>query len=179
MRARTRRWAILALAMAIASLALPASAATVKDPPRAIGPLDLKELTANKHDAGAPLYVTIVTWETWPSRTLDISGQNRMFVHFNTDHSGGQEYVGEVLFRDGALFMRIETAGGVFVSRLPAYHPEGDVLKITIPKGLPNPEGHAWIAASERWVTASGPCAEPCHDRVPDRERWLKVTPGL
>ena len=179
MRVRIRRCATVAIAIAIASLALPASAATVNDPNRAIGPLDLKQLTANKHDAGAPLYVTIVTWETWPSRTLDISGRNRIFVHFNTDHTGGQEYVGEVLFRDGALFMRIETAGGAFVSRIPAYHPEGDVLKVTVPRGLPNPEGHAWIAASERWVTASGPCADPCHDRVPDRERWLKVTPGL
>jgi hypothetical protein len=170
-RARTRRWATLAIAIAIASLALPASAASIVDPALAQGPLDLRRLIATKHDAGAPLHVTVVTWEGWPANTLSVSGQNRLFLYFNTDHRGPHEYVGEIFFRDGALSMRIEDRAGTFVRRIPVTHPQADVVRVIVPNGLPNPNGHSWIAAAERWVTDTGPC-------VPG-VGWLKVTPGL
>ena len=173
MRARTKRWATIAIALAIASLSLPASAASIDDPNFARGPLDLKRLTATKHDAGAPLRLTVVTWETWPANTLDVNGGNRIFVYFNTDHSGPFDFVGEVRFGDGALWMRIEDAAGHFVHRVRAFHPAGDVVRVTVPAGLPNPNGHAWIAAGERWVTARG----SWYDRAP-QQGWLKVTPG-
>jgi hypothetical protein len=176
-RARTRRWAALAIATTIASLALPASAATILDPSMARGPLDLKRLTATKHDAGAPLHVTIVTWEAWPANTLALSGQNRIFVHFNTNHRGGYEYVGEIRFNEGELVMRIEDRDGHFVRGVPVSHPTGDMVRMTIPAGLPNPNGHSWIAAAEHWVTETGFCAQVCDDRIPG-QGWLKVTPG-
>jgi hypothetical protein len=176
-RARSTRWLVVGIAAIVASIAQPAAGASLNDPPYARGPLDLKRLIANKHDAGAPLHVTVVTYGTWPANTLDVAGQNRIFISFNPDHQGEREYVGEVLFKDGRLWMRIEDRAGTFVRRVSVSHPAGDVIKVTIPKGLPNPNGHSWVAASERWVTATGSCAQGCRDRAPGWG-WLKVTPG-
>ena len=176
-RARSMRWLVVAITAIVAAVAQPAAAASLLDPPYARGPLDLKRLIANKHDAGAPLHVRVVTYESWPASTLDVAGQNRIFVSFNPDHQGGREYVGEVLFKEGRLWMRIEDRAGTFVRRVSVSHPAGDVITVTIPKGLPNPNGHSWVAASEHWVTVTGPCAEVCRDRIPG-SGWLKVTPG-
>jgi hypothetical protein len=53
-RSRTRRWLAILVAACIGFAALPASAASIDDPPFAYGPLDLKRLIATKHDATAP-----------------------------------------------------------------------------------------------------------------------------
>ena len=176
-RTRSTRWIVVAITAIVASIAQPAAAASLDDPPYARGPLDLKRLVANKHDAGAPLHVRVVTYGTWPASVLDVHGGNRIVVSFNPDHEGEREYVGEALFADGQLWMRIEDRAGTFVRRLSVSHPAGDVIEVTIPKGLPNPNGHSWVAASERWVTDTGPCAQGCRDRAPG-SGWLKVTPG-
>ena len=176
-RARSTRWLPVAIAAIVTSILQPAVAASLDDPPYARGPLDMKRLVAYKHDAGAPLHVTVVTYGTWPANILDAEGRNRIFIIFNPDHEGEREYTGEVFFRNGNLWMRIEDRAGTFVRRVEVRHPEGDVIRVTIPAGLPNPNGHAWIAVAEHWVTETGPCADVCRDRVPG-SGWLKVTPG-
>jgi hypothetical protein len=45
-----------------------------------------------------------------------------------------------------------------------------------VPHGLPNPDGHSWLAAGEDWYS-DGRCADGCHDRAPGTG-WLKVTPA-
>jgi hypothetical protein len=170
----------LLAAAAVASLAisaLHAHAAFVDDPAQARGPLDLKRLVANKHDAGAPLHLSIVTYGNWRARLLDQDGPNRIFVLFNPDRREDEDFVGEILFRDGRLWMRVTRANGTFVRWVRANHPTQSIVRVTVPRGLPNPDGHSWLAAREEFKTASGDCAEICRDRIPDGG-WLKVTPG-
>jgi hypothetical protein len=177
-RPRTRRWLAVVIAVWIGSAALPASAAFVDDPPYARGPLDLKRLTATKHDATAPIHLTLLTYGSWDASLLDVSGSNRIFFLFNPDRNERPGFIGEVLFRDGVLWMRITDRSGDFIRRVRAYHPENDTVRVTVPRGLPNPDGNAWLAAIEEYKTATGPCATTCRDRIPDN-RWLKLTPGL
>jgi hypothetical protein len=172
-----RRVIVAAAAALLALSSVPAHGAAVNDGDFARGPLDLKRLVATKHDATAPLHLRLVTYGDWEARFLDVAGGNRIFFLFNPDRSGRPDFSGEVLFRDGRLWMRIEDAGGDFVRRIRVYHPEKNVVTTVVPRGLPNPDGHAWLAASERFQTDSGPCAEGCFDRIPDHG-WLKVTPG-
>lgn len=177
MRPGIRRWFGAVLVVCAGSLALPASAASIDDPSLARGPLDLKRLVATKHDATAPIHVTVVTYGDWNANLLDISGSNRIFVLFNPDRSGRPDFTGEVRFNDGVLWLRITNRAGDLVRRVRAYHPDPHVVTATVPRGLPNPDGNAWLAAAERYTTATGPCVETCTDRIPDRG-WLKLTPG-
>jgi hypothetical protein len=157
--------------------AAPAWAASVDDPDNARGPLDLKRLVANKHDATAPLRVRLVTYGTWPASLLAEDGQSRLNLLFNSDHTGRVDFIGEVFFRDGRLLMRIETRAGQFVRRVRVKHPTGSSITARIPHGLPNPDGNAWLAASERYQSETGFCVSICKDRIPGKG-WLKVTPG-
>ena len=102
---------------------------------------------------------------------------NRIFILFNPDRLREADYIGEIFFREGHLLMRVTRPNGTFVRLIRAYHPTGHVVRVTIPRGLPNPDGHAWLAATERFRTADGPCAATCQDRIPDGG-WLKLTPG-
>jgi len=176
-RSKARRWLAVLVAVWVGAIALPASAASVDDPPLARGPLDLKRLVAEKHDATAPIHLTLITYGNWDPSLLDVSGSNRIFFLFNPDRTGRPDFIGEVLFRDGALWMRITNRSGDFIRRVRAYHPENDTVKVVVPRGLPNPDGNSWLAATEEYKTATGPCAETCRDRIPDN-RWLKLTPG-
>ncbi len=175
---RSRRWLVALVAVSIGSAALPASAATIDDPPYALGPLDLKRLTATKHDASAPIHLTLLTYGRWEADLLDVTGPNRIFFDFNPDRSGKPDFIGEVRFNDGLLWVRLTNRRGDFIRRVRAYHPAGDVLTTTIPEGLPNPDGNAWLAAREEYTTATGPCARGCADRIPSGSGWLKLTPG-
>jgi hypothetical protein len=177
-RGRLRRSLSAIVALAIATLALPAHAAFVDDPPFARGPLDLKRLIANKHSAGSPLHLSVVTYGTWRSKLLDVDGPNRIFVLFNPDREADEDFIGEIFFRDGALRMRITRSNGTFIRTIRAYHPTGHTVRVIVPRGLPNPDGHSWLAATEDYRTPDGPCSEGCHDRIPDTG-WLKLTPGL
>ena len=125
MRSRTRRWLAVIVAAWIGSAMLPASGASIDDPPFAQGPLDLKRLIATKHDATAPLHLTLVTYEGWDASILDVSGSNRIFVLFDPDRSGQQNFRGEIFRRDGDLWMWITKPNGEFVRRVRAFHPEG------------------------------------------------------
>ena len=178
----TRRRALpatLALVAAfVLALASPVGAATIEDPDNARGPLDLKRLVATKHDATAPLHLKLVTWETWRASLLDVSGENRILFLFNNNDSGPANFVGEVFFRDGRLLMRITTAGGRFVRRVRVAHPTRRSITAVVPRGLPNPDGNAYLAAREQYRSTTGFCVSGCHDRIPN-EGWLKVTPGL
>jgi hypothetical protein len=100
-RPGTRRLFAAILVMCVGSLALPASAASIDDPPLARGPLDLRRLVATKHDATAPIHVTVVTYGEWNANLLNISGSKRIFVLFNPDRLGRPDYTGEVRFNDG------------------------------------------------------------------------------
>lgn len=173
-----RRSVGVAAAALLALSPVRAHAAFVDDGDFARGPLDLKRLVAVKHDATAPLHLRLVTYGDWDARLLTVAGENRIFFLFDPDKSGSPEFRGEVFFRDGHLWMRIEDADGDFVRRIPVYHPERNIVRATVPRGLPNPDGNSWLAASERYQSATGPCAEACYDRIPDHDGWLKVTPG-
>ena len=177
LRPRTRRWFAAILVICLGSLAWPASAASIDDPSLARGPLDLKRLVATKHDANAPIHLTIVTYADWDANLLDVSGPNRISVLFNPDRRGRPDFIGEVLFRDGVLWLRITNRAGDLVRRVRAYHPDPHVVTATVPRGLPNPDGNAWLAATERYTTTTGPCVVTCNDRIPDNG-WLKLTPG-
>jgi hypothetical protein len=174
---RFRRFATALVALAIAALALPAQAAVIDDPAFARGPLDLKRMQADKHDAGAPIHLTIVTYGRWRARLLDVDGPNRISVLFNTDRTAGADFIGEIFFRDGDLWMRVERRDGAFVRTIRVYHPTRSSVRVTIPRGLPNPDGNSWLAATEKYWKPTGPCSQTCHDRIPNRG-WLKLTPG-
>ena len=158
--------------------ALPANAAFVDDPAQARGPLDLKRLVANKHDATAPIHLSIVTYGNWRARLLDRAGPNRIFVLFNPDRSGDEDFIGEIMFRDGRLWMRVTRPNGTFIRWIRANHPTRSIVRVTVPRGLPNPDGLSWLSAREEYKTAIGDCASTCRDRIPDGG-WLKLTPGL
>lgn len=173
------RWVLgMAAALWFAALAAPAHAAVVDDPDLAKGPLDLKRLIATKHDATAPLRLTLVTYGSWRASVLDVSGRNRLFFLFNTDRSGGADYIGEISFRDGRLRMRLADADGDVFRTIRVSHPRLDRVRVTVPRGLPNPDGNVWLAGAEHWKTATGRCATICEDRIPSGRGWLKVTPG-
>jgi hypothetical protein len=174
---RFRRLLTAIVALVIAAMALPAQAAAIDDPAFARGPLDLRRLRADKHDAGAPIDLTILTYGKWRARLLDVDGPNRISVLFNTDRTAGADFIGEIFFRDGDLWMRVERRDGTFVRTIRAYHPTRSSVHATIPRGLPNPDGHSWLAATEEYTTPSGPCSQTCQDRIPD-SGWLKLTPG-
>jgi hypothetical protein len=176
-RKRLRRSLVSVVVVAIAALAMPAQAAVVDDPAFARGPLDLKRLQADKHDAGAPIHLTILTYGRWSARLLDVDGPNRISVLFNTDRTGGADFIGEIFFREGDLWMRVERRDGTFVRTIRVYHPTRSSVRATIPRGLPNPDGNSWLAVTEEYTTPTGPCSQTCQDRIPDRG-WLKLTPG-
>jgi hypothetical protein len=100
------------------------------------------------------------------------------FFDFNPDRSGRPDFIGAVRFLDGLLWVRITNRRGDFIRRVRAYHPERDVLRTTIPRGLPNPDGHAWLAAREEYKRATGQCSATSRDRIPQGTGWLKLTPG-
>ena len=160
-RARSTRWLLVAIAAIVTSIAQPAAAASLDDLPHARGPLDLKRLVAFKHDAAAPLHVTVVTYGTWPANT-DASGRNRIFIIFNPDHEGEREYTGEVFFRTGTCGCVSRTAPGRLYGASRFGIPRETRSGSRIPAGLPNPNGHAWIAVAEHWVTETGPRADIC-----------------
>jgi hypothetical protein len=159
------------------SLAIPARATTIDDPNLARGPLDLRRLVATKHDATAPLHLTLYTYGHWKPRLLDVSGRSRLFFLFNTNSKHGEEFTGEIFFRGGHMIMRVTSRAGAFVRKLPVFHPRPDMARTTVPRGLPNPDGNSWLAAAEVYHPASGPCASGCRDRIPT-EGWLKVVPA-
>lgn len=178
MNKRLRRSLTIVLAVAIALMAFPAHAAFVDDAALAQGPLDLKRFVANKHSAGAPIHISVVTYGTWKAKLLHVDGPNRISVLFNPDRSGDADFIGEIFSRNGVLWMRVTRPNGTFVRLIRAYHPTGHIVRVTVPRGLPNPDGHSWLAATEEFTTAGGACAETCRDRIPDGG-WLKLTPGL
>jgi hypothetical protein len=174
---KLRRSSTAIAALAIVALMLPVQAAVIDDPDFARGPLDLKRLQADKHDAGAPIHLSILTYGRWRARLLDVNGPNRISLLFNTDHAAGADFIGEIFFRDGGLWLRVERRDGTFVRTIRVYHPTRSSVRATIPRGLPNPDGQSWLAATEDYTTPTGPCSEGCHDRIPNRG-WLKLTPG-
>jgi hypothetical protein len=174
---RPRLRIVLPVALALLCLASSALAASVEDPNLARGPLDLKRLVADKHSANAPLYLRLVTYGSWRPRLLDRAGENRLFFLFDTDVDGRADFVGEI-FHDGRLWMRLTRMDGTFLRRLKVSHPRPDTATTVVPRGLPNPDGNARVAAAERYRTATGPCATLCEDRIPSGDGWLKVTPG-
>jgi hypothetical protein len=172
-----RRAAAIVMIAGVLAAAGPADAAQVQDRNLARGPLDLKLLEATKHDAGAPLHLRLVTYQGWHASIVDASGRNRFFYFFNSDRTGGADFIGEV-FRapNGHLVMRITNSDGQFLKRVRAYHPNPRTLKVTVPRGLPNPDGNVWLAGLERyWGTTV--CTNGCHDRIPNKG-WMKLTPG-
>jgi hypothetical protein len=174
---KPRRWFATLVAVVLLSVGGLAHAASVGDPNTALGPLDLKRLSGTKHDATAPLEIRVVTYGSWPASLLDVSGESRLFILFNTDRSGRFDFKGEIFYRDGRLVMRLRTRDGQFVRRIGVRHPTQDTIRTRIPRGLPNPDGNVWIAAEERYVTETGGCASGCDDRIPGKG-WLKITPG-
>lgn len=171
-----RGLAIITIAGVLAAVGS-AQAAVIDDRNFARGPLDLKLLEGTKHDAGASLRLRLVTYQRWKASIIDASGRNRFYFLFNTDRSGGADFIGEV-FRatNGHLVMRITNSDGQFLKRVRAYHPNPRTLRTTVPRGLPNPDGNVWIAALERyWGTTV--CVNGCHDRIPNKG-WMKLTPG-
>jgi hypothetical protein len=151
----------------------------VTDGNKARGPLDLHRLSATKHDATAPLTITISTYGTCEGSLLAIDGPNRLNVLFQIDKDRKVDFIGEIFFRNGRLHMRITTAGGAFVRLLRVSHPKGYLVRTTVPRGLPNPDGNLRIAATMTYRSSDGACsATPCEDRIPGHG-WLKVTAGL
>jgi hypothetical protein len=165
------------LVTVLLSLTAPARAASVDDPDLARGPLDLRRMVATKHDATAPLHLKLFTYGKWKARLLDVSGRSRLMFLFNSDRTGGVDFVGEIFFRNGGLVMKITTRGGAFVRRVKVLHPRRNVVKTTVPRGLPNPDGNVWLAGAEVYRSSIGPCSTSCRDRIPTKG-WLKVTPG-
>jgi len=159
------------------STAVASRAATIDDPNLARGPLDLKRLVATKHDATAPLHVKLFTYGRWKASLLDLSGRSRLYLLFNTNSKHGEEFTGEIFRRNGHLVMVVTTRAGAFVRKLRVSHPRPNVVKTTLPRGLPNPDGNAWLAAAEVYHPANGACASGCRDRIPT-DGWLKVTPA-
>jgi hypothetical protein len=161
----------------VLSLVAPAQGATIGDPNYARGPLDLKRMVATKHDAIAPLHLKLFTYGRWKGHVLDVSGRSRLYILFNTNSKRGEEFTGEIFFRGGHLVMRITRRAGAFVRTLRVTHPRPDMVKTTVPRGLPNPEGNAWLAGLEVYHPDTGACASGCRDRIPT-EGWMKVTPA-
>lgn len=177
MTVRSRTSGCLLAAAILLSIAAPARAVSIDDPNLARGPLDLKRLVATKHDATAPLHIKLFTYGRWDASVLDVSGRSRLFLLFNTNSKHGEEFLGEIFRRHGRLVMKVTTRAGAFVRKLRVFHPRPDMVKTTIPRGLPNPDGNAWIAAAEVYHPMVGACASGCRDRIPT-DGWLKVTPS-
>jgi hypothetical protein len=175
---RLRRSLATLTVVLITAVAFPAQAAFVEDADHAKGPLDLKRFAANKHSARGPIRISIVTYGTWEAKLLDVDGPNRIYVLFNPDREGDADFIGEIFFRDGGLHMRVTRPNGTFVRLIRAYHPTGHIVRVTVPRGMPNPDGHSWLAAREEYTTVGGECADTCRDRIPDDDGWLKLTPG-
>jgi hypothetical protein len=175
--ARFRLSTGMLLVTVLLSTAAPARAAIIDDPNLARGPLDLKRLVATKHDATAPMHLKLFTYGTWKARLLDAAERSRLYILFNTNSKHGEEFTGEIFFRGGRLFMNVTTRAGAFVRKLRVHHPQPNMVKTTVPRGLPNPDGNAWIAAAEIYHPATGACSSGCRDRIPT-EGWLKVTPA-
>jgi len=177
MRVRTRlrtQMLVASLAtLAVLLAAAPAGATQASDPEDVSGKLDLKQITATKADATAPLHITIVTYENWKKKALSDSGHNRVFVLFNTDSDSKAEYVGEIYESGGNLVMVITGSGSAF-EPLPVRHPNGHTLKTVVPgSSPPNPDGNVGVAAKSRYTDA-GDCATACKDRAPNGG-WLTV----
>jgi hypothetical protein len=104
---------------------------------------------------------------------LDVSGSNRIYVLLDPDRKGRPDFTGEVLFRGGFLWLSISDRSGDFVRRVRAYHPERNIMKAVVSRGLPNP------------TTMPG-LPRPSDTRRPrDRalrpaatDGWLELTPG-
>ena len=122
-------------------------------------------MAATKHSAGGPIHISLVTYGTWEAALLHVDGPNRIYMYVQPRPGGDAD-------------MRIAKPDGTFVRVIRAYHPTGHLVRLTVPRGLPNPDGHSWLAAREEYTSVGGECADTCRDRIPDDDGWLKLTPG-
>lgn len=169
------RIALLSSVTLISLLALvaPAAATQVSDPNDVAGKLDIKTLTGTKADASAPLKITIVTYTNFAKDLLKESGNNRIYILFNTDSDPSAEFRGEIFESGGELHLDISGKHSSF-EPLPVHHPNGHTLRTVIPGAAPmNPKGTVRIAVGSVFVNGST-CSTPCRDRAPNGG-WLAV----
>lgn len=174
MSARVRIVLLAAAAVALLSAA-PAVASQTSDPDDVAGKLDLKEVVGRKGDSTAPLRIELQTYEGWKRDLLCACADNRLVILFDVDSDPGVDYVGRIHQGDDAKLYLYITGEGSSFEPLPVRHPEGDVVKTTIPgDSPPNPSGTVRIAARSTYYSATGACDDGCRDRAPNGG-WLAV----
>ena len=95
----------------------PVQPGLAEDPDDVTGPLDLMSLSAVR--TGDLLAVSLTTYERWDEDVLagprlDRPGPNRLVVAYDVDLDGKRDYVGEIVFAEGALTLVIEGLGQSF-----------------------------------------------------------------
>jgi hypothetical protein len=83
---------------------------------------------------------SLADYGSWDASLLDVSGSNRIFFDFNPDRSGKPDFIGEVRFHDGLLWVRLTNRQGDFIRRVRAYHPEAAERLLPVAPHPPEPE---------------------------------------
>ena len=106
-----------------------------EDPDDVTSPLDLESVSAVR--TGDLLAVSLRTYEEWGDEVLsaprlDQPGPNRLVVAYDVDLDGKRDYIGEIVFAEGALSLVIQGLGQAF-EPVPVERPDNRTAQFVHP----------------------------------------------
>lgn len=153
---------------------LPASACcSGPDPDEFTSKLDIEVASGFKDNAGAPLVLSIQTFEGWRDGLLQRGGPGKIFVYFDTTSDLVSDYVGRIKYGRGRLTMVIRGPG--FASEpLQVRRRDARTIRVTVPGGsAPNPSSGVAFYFRTEFVGGVGDCVFLCADEAPDAPGWF------
>ncbi len=167
-----RRFAVVLLVLAaVVVSAFPAQAGAI-DPNDTPGPLDISGGTFSRSVSGGITYLDLHTYGNWTPALLAHHTRNRIFVLFDVDNDGAQDFRGTVQSFGGRLSISIHGLGQSF-DPIRARHPAGNWLQVILSgDSPPNPLSSWQVAFRSQRISATGACTSPCRDRAPDMGWW-------
>ena len=106
-----------------------------EDPDDVTSPLDLESVSAVR--TGDLVAVSLRTYEEWGDEVLsaprlDQPGPNRLVVAYDVDLDGKRDYIGEIVFAEGALSLVIQGLGQAF-EPVPVERPDNRTAQFVHP----------------------------------------------
>jgi hypothetical protein len=106
-----------------------------EDPDDVTSPLDLESVSAVR--TGDLLAVSLTTYEEWEDEVLSAPrlgrpGPNRLVIAYDVNLDGKRDYIGEIVFAEGALSLVIEGLGQAF-EPVPVERPDNSTAQFVHP----------------------------------------------
>lgn len=162
----------LVIGLAVLSAAPAQACCYVGDPDDTVGKLDMEAASGYKAAAAAPLKLTVDLFANVRDKLFRKGGHGKVFVYLDADGDLAADYVGKVRYTHGDLLFTISGSGDRF-EPLRVRHPQGDLLKMTVPGGSPPNPASGVSFFMQTVFENGGSCAGGCVDEVPDAPGWF------